>query len=126
MPQHDVMLELIQRTGPMAVSSANITGMPPATNADQAIEMLGDEVVVVLDAGETPGEQPSTLVDCTGDRPHILREGALSARDIHAALADTGHAFEDEAEDADDDDPEDARDVDAADADENQDDKPLA
>jgi hypothetical protein len=65
--------------------------------------MLGDEVAVVLDAGETPGEQPSTIVDCTGDRPRILRQGAISARQIYRVLEDTGHAFdhdEDAGEDA--------------------------
>jgi len=100
MPLHDITLELIQRTGPLAVSSANTTGMPAATNAEEAIEMLGDLVAVVLDAGETTGEQPSTIVDCTGDRPRILREGALSARDIHRVLEDTGHVF-DHGEDVD-------------------------
>ncbi len=96
MPENDVTLELIQRTGPLAVSSANTSGSPAATNADLATEMLGDFVVVVLDAGETAGDQPSTIVDCTGERPHILREGALSARDIHRALAETGHGDDSE------------------------------
>ena len=125
MPEQYVTLELIQRTGPLAVSSANSTGMPAATDAEAAIEMLGDAVAVVLDAGETPGEQPSTIVDCTGDRPHILRKGALSAREIHRALEETGHAFdhdEDVDEDADGvDDPEPADDPGA-----DEDDKPLA
>ena len=147
MPLHDITLELIQRTGPLAVSSANTTGMPAATNAEEAIEMLGDLVAVVLDAGETTGEQPSTIVDCTGDRPRILREGALSARDIHRVLEDTGHVF-DHGEDVDavaegvgdpadgapadaapaDADPADAdpADADNADAGADEDDKPLA
>ena len=112
MPLHDITLELIQRTGPLAVSSANTTGMPAATDADEAIDMLGDVVAVVLDAGGTPGEQPSTIVDCTGDRPHILREGAIPAHEIHRVLADTGHAFADDE----------AADDDGAD----EDDKPLA
>ncbi len=99
MPESDVTLELIQRTGPLAVSSANTSGSPPATNAELATEMLGDFVEVVLDAGETSGDQASTIVDCTGDRPHVLREGVLSARDIYGALADTGHGFDDEADD---------------------------
>ena len=116
MPLHDITLELIQRTGPLAVSSANTTGKPAATNADDAIDMLGDVVAVVLDAGETRSEQPSTIVDCTGDRPRILREGAIPAREIHRVLADTGHAFEDDeaADDTGEDDTEEG------------DDKPLA
>jgi len=112
MPLHDITLELIQRTGPLAVSSANTTGKPAATNADDVIDMLGDVVAVVLDAGATPGEQPSTIVDCTGDRPRILREGAIPAHDIHRVLEDTGHAFEDDAA--------------ADDTGEDEDDKPLA
>jgi tRNA threonylcarbamoyl adenosine modification protein (Sua5/YciO/YrdC/YwlC family) len=91
MPEQDVTLELIQRTGPLAVSSANTTGMPAATDADAAVEMLGDEVAVVLDAGPSVGGEASTIVDCTGDRLHILREGALSAVEIHRVLAETGH-----------------------------------
>ena len=126
MPEQYVTLELIQRTGPLAVSSANTTGMPAATDAEQAIEMLGDAVAVVLDAGETPGEQPSTIVDCTGDRPHILRKGALSAREIHRALEEAGHAF-DHDEDADGvDDPEAAEGAGDDDAGADEDDQPLA
>ncbi len=75
--------------------------------------MLGDVVAVVLDAGETPGEQPSTIVDCTGDRPRILREGAISAREIHRVLEDTGHAFDHETELSDADAAEAADDADA-------------
>ena len=96
MPENDVTLELIQRTGPLAVSSANTSGSPAATDADRATEMLGDFVAVVLDAGETADDRPSTIVDCTGERPHILREGALSARDIHRALAEAGHGDDSE------------------------------
>ena len=125
MPLHDITLELIQRTGPLAVSSANSTGMPAATNAEEAIDMLGDEVAVVLDAGETPGEQPSTIVDCTGDRPRILREGAIPAAEIHRVLADTGHVFEGGDDVDGDDHPADADDS-GADEDEDEDDKPLA
>ena len=54
MPDHEVALAILERTGPLAVSSANKTGMPAATDADQAIEMLGDDVAVVVDAGTSP------------------------------------------------------------------------
>ncbi|MGH3370339.1 MAG: L-threonylcarbamoyladenylate synthase, partial [Nocardioidaceae bacterium] len=60
MPDHPVALELLTRTGPLAVSSANRTGLPAATDADSAEEMLGDSVEVTLDAGPTPGAVPST------------------------------------------------------------------
>jgi L-threonylcarbamoyladenylate synthase len=122
MPLHDIALELIQRTGPLAVSSANITGKPAATNAEDVIDMLGDVVAVVLDAGATPGEQPSTIVDCTGDRPRILREGAIPAHEIHRVLEDTGHAFDPETEVSD----ADATEATVVEDTEEGDDKPLA
>jgi tRNA threonylcarbamoyl adenosine modification protein (Sua5/YciO/YrdC/YwlC family) len=107
MPQHDIALDLIQRTGPLAVSSANLSGMAPATDADQAVSMLADEVTVVLDSGPTPGELASTIVDCTGDAPRILRDGALPMDRLRAALAAAGHPL-----DADDDQPTDVADLD--------------
>ena len=55
MPDHDVALEILERTGPLAVSSANLTGQPAATDADAAEKMLGDEVEVIVDAGTSPG-----------------------------------------------------------------------
>ena len=55
MPDHEVALEILERTGPLAVSSANLTGRPPAADADDAEEMLGDDVSVIVDGGPTPG-----------------------------------------------------------------------
>jgi L-threonylcarbamoyladenylate synthase len=77
MPLHPVAIELLQATGPMAVSSANTTGHPPATTADEAVEMLGDAVSVYLDGGPSGEPVPSTIVDVTGDVPRVLRAGAL-------------------------------------------------
>jgi L-threonylcarbamoyladenylate synthase len=82
MPDHEVAIELLSRTGPLAVSSANRTGLPAATNADDAEKMLGELVRVILDAGATPGPVPSTIVDCTGNHPRILREGAVPGERI--------------------------------------------
>jgi tRNA threonylcarbamoyl adenosine modification protein (Sua5/YciO/YrdC/YwlC family) len=87
MPDDAVTLELLERTGPLAVSSANLTGRPAATSADEAEEMLGGEVAVVLDGGPSRGAVASTIVDCTGPRPRILREGAVPATDIRDLLA---------------------------------------
>ncbi len=68
MPDHAVALEILERTGPLAVSSANMTGMPAATDADQAEEMLGDAVVGDRRRrGVARAARPSTIVDCTGD-----------------------------------------------------------
>jgi L-threonylcarbamoyladenylate synthase len=77
MPLHPVAIELLQATGPMAVSSANTTGHPPATTADEAVEMLGDAVSVYLDGGPGGDPVPSTIVDVTGQVPRVLRAGAL-------------------------------------------------
>ena len=78
MPQHSVALELLTQTGPMAVSSANLTGKPPATTAADAREQFGDAVEVYLDAGPCETDIPSTIVDLTGDMPRLLRGGAVS------------------------------------------------
>jgi L-threonylcarbamoyladenylate synthase len=78
MPLHAVALDLLKRTGPLAVSSANRTGAPPATTADEAVGQLGDSVAVYLDGGRCPGGIPSTIVDLTGSVPRLLRAGAIS------------------------------------------------
>ncbi len=96
MPDHPVALEILERTGPLAVSSANKTGMPAATDADQAVEMLGDDVEVVVDAGESPGGEASTIVDCTGPQGRILRHGALGLSTLNAALEPLGATLTDE------------------------------
>lgn len=77
MPLHPVALDLLRAVGPMAVSSANKSGRPPATTVDQAREQLGDEVAVYLDGGAAPIGVASTVVDLTGEVPTVLREGAV-------------------------------------------------
>jgi L-threonylcarbamoyladenylate synthase len=92
MPLHPVAIELLHATGPMAVSSANISGRPPATTADEAVEQLGDVVAVYLDGGPSGDPVPSTIVDVTGAVPRLLRVGALSVdllREVAGDL-DTG------------------------------------
>ena len=96
MPDHDVAREILERTGPLAVSSANKTGMPAATDADQAVQMLGDDVAVVVDAGEAPGGEASTIVDCTGSQGRVLRLGALSLEQLNAVLEPLGATLTDE------------------------------
>ena len=89
MPDHEVALEVLERTGPLAVSSANRTGMPAATDADAAEEMLGDAVDVVVDAGKSPAGQESaasTILDVTGPKPRLLRLGALGLDRLNAVL----------------------------------------
>jgi L-threonylcarbamoyladenylate synthase len=86
MPLHPVAVELLQRTGPMAVSSANISGRPPATTADEAWTQLGASVDVYLDGGPCPAAVPSTIVDCTGPAPRVLRSGAVSIAALRAIV----------------------------------------
>ena len=86
MPDHEVALELLSRTGPLAVSSANRTGLPPATDADDAEAMLGELVRVILDGGPTPGPIPSTIIDCTGEQGRVLRQGALPLERLNEVL----------------------------------------
>jgi L-threonylcarbamoyladenylate synthase len=96
MPDHEVALELLERTGPMAVSSANLTGRAAATNADEAEEMLGEYVDVIVDAGETPGKEASTIIDVTGSQGRVLRRGALSLEELNAVLEPLGATLTDE------------------------------
>jgi tRNA threonylcarbamoyl adenosine modification protein (Sua5/YciO/YrdC/YwlC family) len=93
MPQDPVTLELLQETGPMAVSSANLTGSPAASTAEEARSQLGESVAVYLDGGPVPGGVASTIVDLTGNQPRLLRRGAISVgrlREIAAVAAGTG------------------------------------
>ena len=96
MPHDKVALELLARTGPLAVSSANLTGRPAATDAEQAAEMLAESVTVILDSGPTADDRPSTIVDCTGAQPRILRVGAISVEELRAVLEEAEVAVVDE------------------------------
>lgn len=99
MPSHPVALELLSETGPLAVSSANLTGAPAAQNALEALEALGDHVDIYLDAGRVGGDYPdaaehgSTIVDATAlhlpeGKLRIVRHGVIpddAIRDIVGA-----------------------------------------
>ncbi|MFJ9039589.1 L-threonylcarbamoyladenylate synthase [Streptomyces sp. NPDC102406] len=88
MPLHPVAIELLTEVGPMAVSSANLTGHRAPEDCDAAQEMLGDSVSVYLDGGPTPGIVPSSIVDVTGKVPVLLRAGALSAEELRKVVPD--------------------------------------
>lgn len=88
MPLHPVAIELLTEVGPMAVSSANLTGHPAPETCHAAQEMLGDSVSVYLDGGPTPGNVPSSIVDVTGRVPVLLREGALSPEELRKVVPD--------------------------------------
>jgi hypothetical protein len=78
MPLHPVALDLLRRTGPMAVSSANRHSLPAATTAAEAQDQLGDAVSVYLDGGACADSMASTILDLTGTVPRMLRAGGLS------------------------------------------------
>ncbi|GAA2932145.1 L-threonylcarbamoyladenylate synthase [Streptomyces sp. NPDC003016] len=88
MPLHPVAIELLTEFGPMAVSSANLTGHPAPEDCDAAQAMLGDSVSVYLDGGPTPGIVPSSIVDVTGKVPVLLRAGALDAEELRKVVPD--------------------------------------
>jgi L-threonylcarbamoyladenylate synthase len=96
MPDHEVALAVLERTGPLAVSSANTTGRPAARDADEAEQMLGAGVEVIVDGGSAPGGQASTIIDCTGPRGRVLRRGALSLEELNEVLEPLGVALTDE------------------------------
>jgi L-threonylcarbamoyladenylate synthase len=78
MPLHPVAIELLREVGPMAVSSANISGRPAAVTANEARDQLGDLVEVYLDAGPSEQQAASTIVDLTGAHPRVLRQGPVT------------------------------------------------
>lgn len=86
MPLHPVALELLREVGPMAVSSANISGRTPAANAEEAREQFGDTVAVYLEGGPVGDPVPSTIIDLTGNQPVVLREGSVSIQAVSEVL----------------------------------------
>lgn len=86
LPDDDLARDLIGRTGPLAVSSANRSGRPAATTAQEAVEQLGTHAAVALDGGPRGSSAASTIVDCTGPTPRILRVGAISVDELRAVV----------------------------------------
>jgi L-threonylcarbamoyladenylate synthase len=85
-PDHDLALSLLNGAGPLAVSSANLSGGPSACTAEEVYAQLGGRIPLILDGGATPGGIPSTVIDCTGNEPLILRSGPISLNDIQNAV----------------------------------------
>ena len=88
MPLHPVALELLERTGPLAVSSANLTGQDASLTCQQAQEMLGDSVAVYLDGGPAQLGVASSIIDCSGERPRVVRQGAVTLEDLQSVVPD--------------------------------------
>ena len=89
MPDDEVALALLAEVGPLAVTSANVTGNPAPTTAQEAMDQLGGAVAAYLDDGPRTGGIPSTILDCTGEEPVVLRLGALPPEEIRAVLGTT-------------------------------------
>jgi tRNA threonylcarbamoyl adenosine modification protein (Sua5/YciO/YrdC/YwlC family) len=86
LPDDDVARDLLRRTGPLAVSSANRSGRPAATTAAEAQYQLGEHAAVVLDGGPRTDSRPSTIVDCTAPTPRVLRIGAIDVDRLRAVV----------------------------------------
>jgi tRNA threonylcarbamoyl adenosine modification protein (Sua5/YciO/YrdC/YwlC family) len=86
MPMHELAVELLKETGPLAVSSANLSGAPAARTAEEAEKMLGDSVEVFLDGGTSGHAAPSTIIDLTGSVPRLLRVGAIPEDKIRSVV----------------------------------------
>ena len=86
MPLHPVAIELLREVGPMAVSSANVSGRPAALTAADARNQLGDLVEVYLESGPSARQAASTIVDLTSSQPRVLREGPVTAAAIARVL----------------------------------------
>lgn len=86
-PDQFVTRMLLRLTGPMAVTSANISGEPSPNTAEEVLAQLNGRIPLILDGGTTPGGIPSTVVDCTTNYLKIVREGPLSLQELLAVLS---------------------------------------
>lgn len=89
-PNHKITLALLEDVGPLAVSSANLTGQPAAQTAQQAVEYFGDKVAVYLDSGPVEKGEASTILDLTqvrdGEPIRVLRKGAIPIEQILSVI----------------------------------------
>ncbi|GAB4581267.1 MAG: hypothetical protein Fur0022_40140 [Anaerolineales bacterium] len=85
-PDHLVALKLLAMAGPLAVTSANLSGEKNTNSAKEVMEQLKGRIHLILDGGRSPGGVPSTVVDCTTPEPKVLRPGPISMRDIQKVL----------------------------------------
>ena len=84
-PDHQIARTFLRSAGPLAVTSANISGQFSPTTAEEVFAQLGGRITLIIDGGRTPGGVPSTLADCTGTHPTILREGPISLQELLSA-----------------------------------------
>jgi L-threonylcarbamoyladenylate synthase len=93
-PDHATPRALAAGVGPLPTTSANVSGLPEATDAAEIQAQLGDSIDLILDAGQAHGGPASTVVDCTGERPRVLRVGAVSLERVAAILDAVGVAHD--------------------------------
>ncbi len=91
-PDHPTPRALARVIGPLPTTSANVSGRPDSSSAQDVLRAIGEGIELVLDGGPSPGGTPSSVVDCTLERPRILRAGAIPAETLAAALDDGGVA----------------------------------
>jgi L-threonylcarbamoyladenylate synthase len=90
LPAHDCPRALARELGPLPVTSANLSGQPDAQDADGVMAQLGDRVDLILDGGPARGGVPSTVVDCSGELPRVLRAGAIEIARVAELLQEAG------------------------------------
>ena len=93
-PAHDAPRELARAVGPLPTTSANVSGLPEAADAAGIVDQLGNAIDLILDGGPAHGGPASTVVDCTGERPTILRVGAVPPGEVAAILDAAGVAHD--------------------------------
>lgn len=87
MPDHPFALALLRAVGPMAVTSANISDSPALSQASEVLDVLDGKVDLVIDGGTLPGSVPSTIVDCSGAKPIVLRVGPITQEEIEQFIS---------------------------------------
>ncbi len=86
-PDHPFALSLLRTVGPLAVTSANLSGKENTTTAQDVLAQLDGRIHLILDGGRTPGGVPSTVVDCTREEPVVLREGPIPLVELKSILS---------------------------------------
>lgn len=93
-PAHDAPRVLARGVGPLPTTSANVSGVPEAADVRGIVDQLGDEIDLILDGGTAHGGPPSTVVDCTAERPSIVRVGAIAPEVVAGVLDAAGVAHD--------------------------------
>jgi L-threonylcarbamoyladenylate synthase len=88
-PDHDCPRALAREFGPLPVTSANVSGRPGATTAEEVVAQLGERIDLILDGGPARRGVPSTVVDCSAEEPRVLRDGAIGSPEIYARIRGT-------------------------------------